>query len=344
MPQITFALYCQDQTVKTIVRSIVETIPDINLIEIQNPIESGVVTTCDIIFYEPGDAAVSNIESTIHATPNLRWILIYPNSTEYKELKKRLPSDLYVEFLVKKDAASPSELERYYQSFFKGFLSYFRTQRNLHSIQTSTNETKAKPQRQQFDLVAIACSTGGPDALKTVIPKLPANLGVPILIVQHMPAEFTRNLANNLDHDSQLSVMEAKDGGKIERNTVYIAPGGLHMKVKKLHHPVNDQVPLRLLMTTEPPVNNCRPSADVLFNSLAKEFDGNVLSVVLTGMGVDGREGVKSLQRLNTYCITQREDTCVVYGMPKAVVEAGLSNEEVPLPLIAERITALLKR
>ncbi|MDP8245337.1 MAG: CheB methylesterase domain-containing protein [Candidatus Hinthialibacter antarcticus] len=343
MSQITFAISCQDKTLKTIVQSIVETIPNIQFIEIQNPIETGVVTHCDIILLEQEAGFTSELESTIQKYSNLSWIVVCSSSMECRELKKRISSGLYVEFLFKKSAASHSELERYYSSFFSGFLSYYRTQRTLHSIQTSEKEAKAKTKQKPFDLVAIACSTGGPDALKTIIPNLPANLGVPILIVQHMPAEFTRNLANNLDNHSQLFVTEAKDGGNIDLNSVYIAPGGFHMKVKRLHHPMNGQLPLRLRLTTEPPVNNCRPSADVLFTSLSKEFNGHVLAVVLTGMGVDGREGVKELQKTNTYCLTQRQDTCVVYGMPKAVIEAGLSNETLPLASIAKRISSLLK-
>jgi two-component system chemotaxis response regulator CheB len=179
-------------------------------------------------------------------------------------------------------------------------------------------------------------STGGPNALAEVIPLLPARLKVPVLLVQHMPPVFTASLADHLAKRSQVTVREAAEGEAIVPGTVYIAPGGRHMVVRR--SPAG--VPT-VGLNDSPPENSCRPSVDVLFRSVAAHYEGNVLAVVMTGMGNDGREGVRALKRKGAHCITQSAETCVVYGMPLAVDEAGLSDERIPLPRLAERIVQL---
>jgi two-component system, chemotaxis family, protein-glutamate methylesterase/glutaminase len=195
----------------------------------------------------------------------------------------------------------------------------------------------------KIDLILFAVSTGGPNALKKVIPKLPGNLGVPVLIVQHMPPTFTEALAINLDEHSQLQVKEAENDEIITPETVLIAPGGKHLQIKKGFSPTGMPV-LKTVITMGPPVNSCRPSADVLFKSVAKTFIGGVLAIVMTGMGKDGAEGVQSLKLHNCYCLTQSAASCTVYGMPKAVVSKNLSDEQVPLNELANRISLLAAR
>ena len=187
---------------------------------------------------------------------------------------------------------------------------------------------------EQFGLIAIACSTGGPQALHTFIPMLPAHIGVPVVIVQHMPAGFTASLAERLNLKSALQVKEAEDNELLLPDWVYIAPGGKHLSVVE---DSNKKLRARVLET--PPVRNLRPSADVMFESLEKLSIQKILCVVLTGMGSDGTIGLFSLQKKKEiYVITEQEDSCVVYGMPKAIVEAGLSNEEQSINKIAEAI------
>ncbi len=190
-----------------------------------------------------------------------------------------------------------------------------------------------------FAAVAIGISTGGPNALGELIPALPADLPVPVLIVQHMPAGFTASLAQHLARRSKIQVKEAEDGEPIRPGTAYIAPGGRHMVLRRLPDGglivgINDLAP----------VNSCRPSVDVLFRSMAAQVDGPVLAVVMTGMGMDGCDGVRTLKRRSGHCLTQTEQTCVVYGMPLAVDEAGLSDERVPLEQLARRISSLAGR
>lgn len=187
-----------------------------------------------------------------------------------------------------------------------------------------------------FWVVGLATSTGGPEALTHVIPRLPANFPLPIVLVQHMPPLFTQSLAQSLNNKSLVTVKEGQPGDILLPGHVYIAPGGKHMVVRSINNkPV-------LAMNEDPPEQSVRPAADVLFRSLA-DYPGRraVLSVVMTGMGEDGLAGIKLLNVSGTYCLTQSEDTCVVYGMPRAVDAAELSNEQVSLNKIADRMVAL---
>lgn len=193
-------------------------------------------------------------------------------------------------------------------------------------------------------LIVVAVSTGGPAALNTLIPRLSGQLPVPILLVQHMPPNFTASLAENLNAKSALTVKEAEAGEAALPGHVYIAPGGYHMVVQP--NPQDRRAPLQIALNQDAPVQNCRPAADVLFASVAQACSNHgVLAVVLTGMGRDGAAGVHQLkQHCQTLCLTQSEDTCVVYGMPKAVDDLNLSDEQLPLAQLADRINSLAVR
>lgn len=189
------------------------------------------------------------------------------------------------------------------------------------------------PRPTTIEVVVIGTSTGGPQALGAVIPKLPGDLGVPVLIVQHMPPVFTASLARNLDSKSALTVREAREGEVLEANVALIAPGGFHMVV---------QPDRRIALTQDPPENSCRPAVDVLFRSVATAYRGHALAIVMTGMGDDGARGVASLKERGCYCLTQDEASCTIYGMPRAVDQAGLSDERLPLERLASRIAQLV--
>lgn len=183
-------------------------------------------------------------------------------------------------------------------------------------------------------IVAIACSTGGPKALQTIIPLLPKELDAPVVIVQHMPKDFTATLAQRLNSISNLTVTEAQEGDVLEKGHAYIARGGIHMKVvqKGERHVIH--------YSDEPAREGVKPCANYLYESLSTCNYENILGVVLTGMGLDGTEGIKNLKTCKEVCVyAQSEDTCVVYGMPKGVVKAGVVNKIVPLPQIAQEIT-----
>ena len=182
-------------------------------------------------------------------------------------------------------------------------------------------------------LVAIACSTGGPKALKDVIPFLPKDLDAPVLIVQHMPKGFTLSLANRLNELSDITVKEAADGDKLCKGVVYIAKGGSQMRLV----PQPDGIGIRI--TKEPPRGGLRPCADIMYESLDECNVQEYTCVVLTGMGSDGAQGIKQLKQTKTvYTIAQNEPTCTVYGMPKAIADQGRADEILPLGNVAEAI------
>lgn len=209
----------------------------------------------------------------------------------------------------------------------------------LHNLPASSARSKLTPHlvpkeepgERQEKLVVLGTSTGGPKALQTVIGGLPKNLPSGVLVVQHMPPGFTKSLAERLDEISQISVKEAGNHDIIEKGHVYIAPGNYHMTV------VNGARGREILLNQDPPLGTLRPAADVLFNSVAP-LGKDIVSVILTGMGADGAAGMKAIKKHGGYVIAEAEETCVVYGMPKAVIDQGLADEVRRLPEIAGAI------
>lgn len=192
--------------------------------------------------------------------------------------------------------------------------------------------TNFKVSGKHHDLVAIGSSTGGPIALQNIIPKLP-RLNVPIVIVQHMPASFTTTFAARLNNMSQNEVVEAQDGMFLEPGHCYIAPGGRQMIFERL----GGKTKVKILPADPRLVYH--PCVDVTFASIANIYGGNVLAMILTGMGSDGCEGCRMLRQKGSVIWAQNEDTCVVYGMPQAVVNAGLAEQILPLDKFADCIT-----
>ncbi len=183
-------------------------------------------------------------------------------------------------------------------------------------------------------LVALACSTGGPKSLQSVIPKLPANLDAPVVLVQHMPKGFTNSLAIRLDEMSHVNVKEAADGDILQKGWVYIAPGGKQMRIMKVGNTY------KIATTDEPPRDALKPCANIMYESLMYSNFDEITCVVLTGMGADGTQGIGALGETNAvYVIAQDEETSVVYGMPKAIADAKQTDEVLPLEKIADAIT-----
>ncbi len=182
------------------------------------------------------------------------------------------------------------------------------------------------------EVLAIGVSTGGPNALSALISKLPAGLKIPILIVQHMPPLFTRLLAERLGALSSYAGREGANGSTVRPGELWVAPGGFHMKVQRY----GDDV--RLVTNEDPPENSCRPAVDVLFRSVAEAYGGKALALVLTGMGQDGLRGCGDIREAGGRVIAQDEASSVVWGMPGAVVRAGLADEILPLEQIPAAI------
>lgn len=205
---------------------------------------------------------------------------------------------------------------------------------------TTTAPVPVPPMKRgsTVDVLAIGSSTGGPDALARLFMGLPADLPVPIVVTQHMPPVFTKMFADRLDRSTPLTVVEAADGMPLAAGTAYIAPGDFHLVLEK--RPTGASVRL----STAPPENSCRPAVDVMFRSVRGVFGGATLAVILTGMGYDGREGCRELRAAGASVFAQDEASSVVWGMPGAVVGAGLADVVLPLDQIAAALMSRLGR
>lgn len=205
---------------------------------------------------------------------------------------------------------------------------------NLVTIKERKENKMSIPKNKKIDAVVIGASTGGPKALQEVLTKLPGNLGVPVFVVQHMPEGFTKVFSERLDKACEMKVIEASEGMKINKDTIYIAKGGQHMTVGS-----NNVIHLN----EEPPIWGVRPAVDKLFNSAIKVYGGNLVSVVLTGMGRDGADGTSNIKDSGGITLSEDKSTCTIYGMPKAAFETGKVDLVEPLDQIASRIIKIIK-
>lgn len=224
-------------------------------------------------------------------------------------------------------------------------MSRFRQKQIGNSIQAAAAAVRASselvkaPRRvskknHTIGLIVIGSSTGGPPALQEVVQRFPATLPVGVIIAQHMPAAFTRLMAERLNSVSQVTVREATDGEEITPGTVFVAPGGQHLRVKKIGSLTRAQI------SPNPADTLYRPCVDITVQSVAEQFGSLGLGVILTGMGSNGVIGLKELKNRGGVVIAQDEQTCVVYGMPRAAVEAGIVDRVLPLSEITDEITS----
>ncbi|RLL45335.1 chemotaxis response regulator protein-glutamate methylesterase [Oceanobacillus piezotolerans] len=210
----------------------------------------------------------------------------------------------------------------------------------ISAIEKFSNENPKTYKAYDHTIIGIGSSTGGPRALQKVLSDIPKTFHSPILVVQHMPAGFTKSLADRLNGLCHLHVKEAEDGEIIRSKTVYIAPGNYHMNIEKIG------TELKIHLTDKEPRNNHRPSVDVLFESIAEINKMNKIAVVLTGMGNDGSQGIKELKNKDNRAsvIVESEETCIVYGMPKAAINTRCVDYIEPLYLISDRIDYLVRQ
>jgi len=187
-------------------------------------------------------------------------------------------------------------------------------------------------------ILAIGVSTGGPTALMEILPMFPASFPLPIVIVQHMPPLFTKLLADRLHARCSLEVVEATSGMTLQPGRAVIAPGDFHMRLRRGANEVS------VALDQAPRENSCRPAVDVLFRSVAELYSGGVIGVILTGMGQDGLRGVEQLKQKGAYIIAQDQSTSVVWGMPGAIVDAGLADSVAPLRSVVPEILRQVSR
>jgi two-component system chemotaxis response regulator CheB len=198
-----------------------------------------------------------------------------------------------------------------------------------------------KAPEKEFKIVVIGASTGGPRALNELLPKLPNDLPAAILVVQHMPANFTTSLAKRLNRACALEVKEAEDGEVIAPGRVYIAPGGYHLLLEK--GSINGSEAFSIKLVKGPKRNNVIPSIDVTMESVAKAAGSRAIGVILTGMGYDGAAGLKAIKEAGGFTIAEDPSTCIVYGMPKAARDMGAVNKILPLHNISRELSRRVK-
>ena len=234
-------------------------------------------------------------------------------------------------------------VEKIKEAYFANTVKTNKTQENIQlSIQKNEKASTLKAASSNVDrkikkdinAVVIGASTGGPKALYSVITQFPQNMGVPVFVVQHMPAGFTKAFADRLDSNSKIKVLEAEDGMNVEKDTVYVAPGGFHMEVwrdKRIH------------LNKEPAIWGVRPAVDKLFISASKVYGENIISVILTGMGRDGAQGTVEIKENGGITLSEDESTCTIYGMPKAAYATGKVDLVLPIDKIANEIVKIIK-
>ncbi len=245
------------------------------------------------------------------------------------------------DFITKPEAASPAESRQILRRQLLVKIRYFTSRRLFAPRPESAPAAVPAPAPRAVPAAAggalvVGVSTGGPKALATLLPPLCQGLSIPILIVQHMPSEFTQSLARSLDKKCRHTVLEARDGDPIRDEHVYIAPGDHHMLVRNKGE---DRV---TVINRQPPESGSRPSADVLFRSAAMVYGSRVVALILTGMGADGTGGAAAVKRAGGRVIAQDEATSVVWGMPGSAVAAGHADRVLPLEAIPEAVARLV--
>jgi two-component system chemotaxis response regulator CheB len=319
--------------------------PDLITLDVEMPVMNGieVLEAIQKNKYETGAIMLSTLTSdgsqmTMRALELGAFdFILKPQTKSTEESKREIKAIL--EPILKAFAQSkigPKLLRKKPVAFEKKPLSQPPSVATKHA---TVPRKQFKGIQSKSEIVVIGISTGGPNALSQMLPKLPGNLGVPVLIVQHMPPVFTKSLASSLDKKCALSVKEADNGEILQDNTVYIAPGGKQMKLAAKADGTNRMIKI----TNDPPENSCKPAVDYLFRSVADYYVGRTTAVIMTGMGSDGTKGLQILKEKGAHVIAQDEASCVVYGMPKAPIDLGLADTIAPLDRIADAIIKTTK-
>ncbi|HHW61399.1 MAG TPA: chemotaxis-specific protein-glutamate methyltransferase CheB [Syntrophomonadaceae bacterium] len=299
----------------------------------------------DVVVIDVGLSAMKGIQilqDIKRRHPSTRIIISSAREDESRDQTVQALEMGAVDFIVKKVGVNPEQNIEKIRQRLKQLFVQFRLealQKTMQGYETRVRVAPGQQTLQGFDLLLIASSTGGPAALKTICSQFQSVFPIPVLIVQHMPAGFTRSMAQSLNKDCVMKVVEASEGDLIRPGQIYVAPGSYHMLVRgdRASKP-------RIQLQKSEMVNGVRPAADVLFKSVARVYQGaNILAVVLTGMGSDGSEGVRALKETcRCYCLVQNEASSVVYGMPKSVVDAGLADEILDIKVLPRRIEELV--
>ena len=304
-------------------KKIEELKPDVVTLDLQMPGMNGIDTLKEIMRRHPLPVIVVSSHSTEGASITVKALGLgaFDFVTKPQDAKAHMAETAH-ELIGKIKAAAECKVVR----------------PGTFQIAPAAKPSKGMPLAPANKLVAIGISTGGPQALEYLLSQLPPDFPGAIVVVQHMPEGFTEMFSKRLDELCSLQVKEAQSGDLLQAGRVLICPGSRHIKVKRMT--MGDIV----ILNEEARVNGHRPSADVLFHSAAEEFGSQTVAVIMTGMGDDGAEGLGAVKRAGGVTIAQSEESCVVYGMPKAAIERGYATRVVPLDVLSATLQALCGR
>lgn len=330
-------------------RGISDMLSDVPYIEVAGTAANGKIALMKIPSLKP-DALILDVEmpemdgiETLKALrelhPAIKVIMLSIHTTRGADKTLEALSLGAIDFVEKPSGSS--DYRTHFQKIRSDLLPKLRLlklQKSFLLPQKREEPIKHIPAIQHHDceMIAIASSTGGPNALNVILPDLATNANVGILIVQHMPPLFTKQFALSLEQKLAYTVCEATTGEAVTANSIFIAPGNYHMIVRQIGR---DR---RIALHQGPLENGCRPSADVLFRSVAEIYGKRALGIVLTGMGKDGLEGVKAMKAQGATIIAQDKDTSIAWGMPRSVVEAELADYVLPLHEIARTVNKMI--
>ena len=331
-------------------RGISDMLSDVPYLEVVGTASNGKIALMKIPSLKP-DAMILDVEmpeldgiETLKALqehhPEIKVIMLSIHTTRGADKTLEALSLGAMDFVEKPSGSND------YRTHFEKIRSDLLPKLRLLKLQKSFQAPSSQPRvfkrapvvpSKDYELIAIASSTGGPNALTTILPEIVGNVNISMLVVQHMPPLFTKQFALSLDAKvSPYTIREASTGDLVSRNSVFIAPGNYHMAVRAFG------AERRVVLHQGPLENGCRPSADVLFRSVAEIYGKRVLGIVLTGMGKDGLEGARLLKERGATLIAQDRDSSVAWGMPRSIIEAELADFVLPLNEIARTVNRMI--
>lgn len=335
--------------------AIAQTLPDVVLLELQAEtagvidqigIIKSIASQSKIIFSVPRKRLINELKKTAGINKDDCWRKDFneEHPVEHEcqaaiaELLKRIRSSQFSSAVASPaNVLTPEALSQSARTTRQGQLLNGELPRNIGPRALDPASSFGGGRLWRPELIAIGSSTGGPDALAHIVSKIDKSFDLPIVIAQHMPANFTEQLATRLSSHGQIPALQAEHGMLIECGKIYIAPGDYHLEV------VRDKLDLRAALHQGPKVNSCRPAVDVLFHSVASSISKGALGVVLTGMGRDGEAGANSIRRTGGQVWVQDEASSVIWGMPGAVAKANLANRVISLNRFGEEFNALMR-
>jgi len=330
-------------------RGITEMLADVPYVEVAGVAANGKIALMKIPTLKP-DALILDVEmpeldgiETLKALrehyPTIKVIMLSIHTTRGADKTLEALSLGAIDFVEK--PSGPGNYQAHFKEIREDLLPKLRLLTLEESFLLPKKKTiPFKPlksvQHKECEVIAIASSTGGPNALTELLPQFVSNVNVGILIVQHMPPLFTKQFALSLNQKTKYTVHEATAGEPVSPNVILVAPGNYHMAVRNLG------IEKKITLHQGPLENGCRPSADVLFRSVAEIYGKQALGIVLTGMGKDGTEGARAMKDQGATIIAQDKDSSVAWGMPRSVIEAELADYVLPLDEIASAVNKML--